>query len=286
MIDFPDTHQCIATEARVCEQHGSYSARQLELIRKPKGYPKIGPAGLHQFLQPFWTRCPTCDGQIQLEVDARDQEIKGGMSRKEAARAAARREAGIPDRFKDCTVWSWRHTFDQQRRVHEAVKGYVSQFDVALQSGRSVLMIGSSGTGKTHLACGILRHVSDSGGTGFYTTAVDLVGTIRATYGKNAQDTEQKVIDRLCAVDLLVIDEVGRQNDTAYEKEQVWRVLDKRYANRKPAVVVTNLGIDAFTKWMGQAMVDRLREGGGVVCMFDWPSQRSPKPGREADDAR
>ena len=275
MIDFPDTHKCIATEARVCEQHGSYSARKLELIRKPIGYPKAGP---------FWTKCPTCDAAIQMEVDARDAEIKGGMSRKEMARAARIREAGIPDRYKDCTVWSWRHTFDQQRRVAEAIKGYINQFDVALQSGRCVMMIGSSGTGKTHLAVGILRHVTDAGATGLYTTAVDMVGTIRATYGKGAQETEQKVIERLCSVDLLVIDEVGRQNDTPHEKEQVWRVLDKRYANRKPCVVVTNLGIDAFTTFMSKAMVDRLREGGGVVAMFDWPSQRSPKPRADTDE--
>ena len=283
MIDFPETHRCIGTEARTCDLHGTYSAQQLELIRKPKGYPRAGPAGLHSFLAPFWTKCPQCNDAYQREADARDAEIKGGMSAKDAMRAARLRDSGIPDRYVGCTVWNWRHTFDQQRRVADQIRGYVNQFDVAMQQGRSVLLYGASGTGKTHLAIGVLRHVTDAGGTGRYTTAMDMVGTIRATYGSKASETEQAVMARLCSVDVLVIDEIGRQTDTTYEREQLWRIIDRRYADLRPSVLVSNLGKEALIGFLGQPMIDRLRESGGVVCVFDWPSQRSPKP-RASED--
>lgn len=278
MIDFPDTHKCVATEARTCDKHGSYSAQKLELIRMPKGYPKAGPAGLHSFLQPFWTKCPTCDGEIQREVDARDSEIRSGMSVKDRLRVARLRSFGIPTRFDEATIWTWKHTFDQQKRVWNAIRDYCAQFEIALQNGRCVVLTGAPGTGKTHLAVGILRHVAEKGGTGHYTTALDLVGAIRASYGKGAQETEQAVINRLSSVDLLVIDELGRQQDSPHEKEQVWRILDRRYAGCRPTVLASNMAMPALTKFLGDAMIDRLRESGGVVCVFDWPSSRSPKP--------
>lgn len=282
MIDFPDTHKCIATEARVCDKHGSYSAQQLELIREPKTY--VGNP-LHTFLQPFWTKCPTCDGEIQREVDARDSDIKGGVSVKDRLRAARLRSFGIPARFEECTIWTWKHTFDQQKRVWSAIRDYCAQFDVALQNGRCAVLTGAPGTGKTHLAVGILRHVADKGGTGHYTTALDLVGSIRASYGKGAQETEQAVISRLSAIDLLVIDELGRQQDSPHEKEQVWRILDRRYAECRPTVLVSNMAMPALTKFLGAAMIDRLRESGGAVCVFDWPSSRSHKAKPASDDA-
>lgn len=288
MIDLPDTHKCIATEARVCETHGSYSAQRLELIRKPKGYPKVGPAGLHQFLQPFWTKCPTCDGEIQREVNTRDQEIKGGVSLRDQIRASAHRAAGFPEGFAKATVWNWRYTFDQQRRVAEAVRAYCTQFDVAMAQGRCVILCGSKGTGKTHLAIGIAKHAMEKGGTSLYTTSMDLAGMIRATYGKAATETETQVINRLTACDVLVIDEVGRQTDTSYEREQLWRVLNRRHGDQRISVVVTNMAMPALTKFLGDAMIDRLRESGGVMCVFDWPSSRGQKARGEAstDDAR
>ena len=281
MIDFPETHKCIATEARVCDKHGSYSAQKLELIRKPQTY--LGNP-LHTFLQPFWTKCPTCDGEIQAEVDTRDTEIRNGLSVKDRLRAARLRSFGIPTRYDECTIWNWKHTFDQQKRVWNSIRDYCSQFDVALQSGRCVTLYGATGCGKTHLAVGILRHVADKGGTGHYTTALDLVGAIRSTYGKQSEETEQAVINRLSSVDLLVIDELGRQQDSTHEKEQVWRILDRRYAERKPTVLVSNLSKADLTTFLGQAMVDRLLESGGVWCVFDWPSSRSKKGKAETTD--
>ena len=276
-ISIPESHHCTATEARTCDLHGTYSAQLLELVRKPNGYPKAGPAGLHSFLAPFWTKCPNCDGEIQRETDARDAEIRGGMSAAKAMAAARNREAGIPARYDGATLWNWDHGPDQQRRVWNWAREYAGSLDVVLQTGRCGVFSGAPGTGKTHLAVGLLKHVMEKGGTGRYLTVMDLLGTIKDTFGNAAKETETQAVAKLVAFDLLVIDEVGKSLDSTYELAQFFRVLDRRYSEVKPTLLVTNLNRDKFIAFVGEAVVDRLKEAGGSLLVFDWSSQRSTK---------
>lgn len=139
-----------------------------------------------------------------------------------------------------------------------------------------MILLGATGTGKTHLACGLLRHVIEKGGTGQYTTVMDMLGRIKATFSGKGE-TETDVIDELTKCDLLVIDEVGRSLDSNYEVAQFFRVLDKRYQWQKPTVLATNLTQPKLREFLGDAVVDRLREAGGALLSFDWASQRSTK---------
>ena len=271
--------------ARECEHHGAYESTCYAL-----GKARVA-----------WTNCPKCDHEWQREADERDAEIRGGMSRKEIEQRDRIQRIGIPPRFVDCTVWNWQHGMDRQRSVWNWVVDYVKQFDLALEHGRCCVLIGACGTGKshiaicvmlgaagcgkTHLAIGIAKHVAEKGGTARYTTVMDMLGRIKATYSRDAAEKEQDVLNELATVDMLVIDEVGRQLDTNYTEAQFFSVLDKRYRNKKPTVLVSNLNKAKFVDYLGAAIVDRLRENGGQVLTFDWASQRSTrKPTAKEED--
>lgn len=267
-------HGSVGSREARCEHHGPFTAILWALQPECRGIP------------PFWSSCPTCDGALQLEADARDAAIKGGTVDAKAAMVAALvRSAGIPERFKESTLWNWSHAMDQQRRVWEWARQWVGALDIALQTGRSAVFAGAPGTGKTHLAIGMLRHVVEKGGTGLYVTVMGMLGRIKDTYNSNATETEAKVVEQLASVDLLVMDEVGRSLDTNYESAQFFRILDLRYQRCRPTVLVTNLTRDAFIKFVGDAMADRLRESGGALMVFDWASQRSSKIKKEENDA-
>jgi len=257
-------HVAIGSETRSCQDHGDYVATRWEL--QPTS--PIAP--------PFWSKCPTCDSEVQRALDAR-----GGAAEKQRAAAMRLQAAGIPQRYLDSTIWNWVHPMDQQEHVWHWARTYCTHFQTALQSGRSGVLLGGTGTGKTHLAIGILRHVIEKGGTGLYVTVMGMLGRIKDTYNAHANETEQKVIDELASVDLLVIDEVGRQLDTNYESAQFFRVLDMRYRSCKPTILVSNLNKAKLTEFLGEAMVDRLREGGGALLVFDWASQRSARKQQE-----
>lgn len=263
----------VARLRRSCDRHGEFEAVASELrpaplhvaTRQPKQFQAV-------------SSCPICDGEKQREADQRHAEIMGGVSERDRLRAAAMREAGIPDRFKDCDVWHWQHGMDQQRRVWDCVRDYCTGIEHVLATGQCLVLLGAPGTGKTHLACGIVRHVTEKGGRARYATVLDAIGTIRATYSRGAERSEEETMAALCDVDVLALDEVGRQTDTAYEREMLFRILDRRYRETRPTVLVSNLTRDKLAEFLGAALADRTREAGGRWLVFDWASQRSSKP--------
>ena len=282
-------HPVIGEQMGSCERHGEYVSACTDIGPKPASYVTQRErgrreamrgehirAGLRTYLDPVWSSCPTCDAEKQREVDAWHAQVHGGMSAAKAAIAERLRCSGIPSRYSEATIWNWQHPMDAQRRVWNVVREYVSHYELAVETGRSMVLLGATGTGKTHLACGLLRHVLEKGGTGQYTTVMDMLGRIKATFG-GAGETEAAVIDDLTKCDLLVIDEVGRSLDSNYEVAQFFRVLDKRYQWQKPTVLATNLTQPKLREFLGDAVVDRLREAGGALLSFDWASQRSTK---------
>lgn len=279
------THVEVGREPRRCVDHGEYLATKWDLKPKPVDYPRL--PGNHKqavatYLNPFWGNCPKCDAEMQLEADQRDQVIKGGMTERQRLAGARMEAAKIPERYKEASVWKWQHQMDQQRHVWNWARDYCSQFDIALQTGRCGVFTGAPGTGKTLLACGILSHLLEKGSTGLYTTAADLLSRIRATFSRDSDESEPEAYEAFRLPDMLVIDEVGRQADTQHENTALFRVLDSRYANLKPVLLVSNLNKQKLQDFLGAAIWDRVREAGGAILNFDWPSQRSTKRPEES----
>jgi DNA replication protein DnaC len=269
----------VGREGRQCQKHGAFESVLSELRPQPVHPESRAP---HRFQAA--TSCPICNGEMQLEADRRHLEIMGGVSERDRLRAAAFRAAGIPDRFKDCDIWHWQHGMDQQRRVWDAVRDYCTGLAHVVATGQCMVLLGAAGTGKTHLACGIVRHVIEKGGTARYATVLDAIGTIRATYSRGAEQSEQEAMEALCSVDVLALDEVGRQTDTGHEREMLFRILDGRYRNLRPTVLVSNLNRDKLSEFLGPAIVDRTREAGGRWLVLDWASQRNQRPRAAASE--
>lgn len=262
-------HVAITTDQRSCEVHGAFTATLWELQPTIPG----GPA----CLAAFWSRCPTCDGEQQKLVDAHDAEILGGLTEKQRLAGMRLREAGIPQRFAEASLWNYQHAMDGQRRVWHWARDYAQAFELALSTGRCGVFLGAPGTGKTHLAIGLLRHIVEKGGTGCYTTVMGMLGRIKGTYGRDASETEAQAIEAFTRPDLLVVDEVGRQVDTAYEHAQLFSILNTRYNALKPVILIANLNKGKLIEFLGDAVVDRMREAGGALHVFDWASARSSK---------
>jgi DNA replication protein DnaC len=75
-------------------------------------------------------------------------------------------------------------------------------------------------------------------------------------------------------VALLVLDEIGRQFDTETEKNYMFELINERYNRHKQTMLVSNLDTAEFKALVGTAITDRLKEGGGKVVVFNWPSLR------------
>lgn len=92
--------------------------------------------------------------------------------------------------------------------------------------------------------------------------------------GFSGGKTEARLMEQMSRVDLLVLDEVGVQMYSQYEKVILHQVIDRRTAMLKPVGVLTNLKEAELIQTIGERALDRLRMGSGLWVNFDWRSFR------------
>jgi DNA replication protein DnaC len=263
----------IETDQRTCEQHGGYESKLWALDPMPANPRR------YSYLQPFWSSCPTCDAKLQMEADDAEAQALGGLSASQRIASLRCKEAEIPARFTECSLDNFVAGVQKQRHVLQAAKDYASAFEGVLADGRCLVLSGTPGSGKTHLAVAVLRAAMAKGATGRYATVMGMLGRIKATYGKDPDETERQAVDAFVSPDLLVLDEVARQTDSSYEHMQVFHALNARYNEGKPTVLVSNLSGRELRGFLGEAVWDRLRENGGQVLACDWESHRATARG-------
>lgn len=185
--------------------------------------------------------------------------------------------SGITPRFSNCTFGSYR-TAGGTVGMAKALKictEYVAQFRENYDAGRSLILSGNVGNGKTHLACAMVQAViREHCAQAVIVSAAEIIRVFKGAMDRSADYTDKDVLNELAGVDLLVIDEVGAQAGSAYELGVLHEVIDRRYQFVLPTVVVSNLVAADLGRYIGDRALDRLRESGGQAVGFSWASAR------------
>jgi len=267
-----------ATEVRRCAEsaaHGDYESRQEQMDPIPKPAPtQTGMAGTLDWLfAPRWTSCPKCDADKQQEADRIDSQVRGGITESERLKRASWQRAGIPKQFQGQRLSQWMPRYPQMKPVKGRLLDFEQDVVTDQAGGRSLVLSGKPGTGKTHAACAILASVVAQGGTARYATIADLVDDIASTYGSSEPGATRAAVAQFVDVNLSVVDEVGRDYGE-HAVSCLMRVLDKRDHQLRSTVVCTNLNQVGLTEHIGEAAIDRLKRNGGKLLKFNWPSLR------------
>jgi DNA replication protein DnaC len=106
-----------------------------------------------------------------------------------------------------------------------------------------LLLQGGFGCGKTHLAAAIANFTVSLGVPTLFITVPDLLDALRFTYD-NPESTFEQRFEEIRTAPLLIMDDFGTQNATAWAQEKLFQILNYRYINRLPLVVTTNLLLD------------------------------------------
>jgi DNA replication protein DnaC len=257
MAEFSKLGGSAPTETRTesCDKHGNYESKAFG----------IGSRIMH------WTRCPTCNQEKQAEESA-------AAERKESEQRQARIEArmsraGIPLRYRTKDFASYIADTDGKEKARAAAMEFANNFAQHRRRGTVAVFSGLPGTGKSHLAIAIAQQVMQHG-TALYSSAIDAVRMIRDTWRRDSEQTESQVLHMLSTIDLLVLDEVGVQYGTEAEQVSLFDIIDKRYRDLMPTILLTNQNKAGMKTFLGDRSFDRLREG-GIWVTFDWESQRS-----------
>lgn len=236
-----------------CETHGEYKSK-----------PWQGFSG-----RTLYTGCPGCEA----EREERIQQERLEMEQKRHLYTLT--SAGISKRFINSTFDGYKPVSDKSARVCKVIRSYHDQFRKIKEAGTSLVMCGRPGTGKTHLANAMAISLINQGQKVAYTTSFRMMARIKATYNKyDAKETESGVIEDLTTRDLLIIDEVGVQFGSEAEKVLFYQIINGRYDNVLPTILISNLTKDELTHFVGERCFDRLKEGAGAILTFEWESYR------------
>lgn len=137
-----------------------------------------------------------------------------------------------------------------------------------LGAGGFVVFIGEPGTGKTQALTELCRNAVKCGFRARYSTAFDLLQTIREGY-----EGAGKGLSFFAHTGLLCLDEVDKVELKPWASEQLVALIDARYRNKRPTVLAANLAAGELFKFLGPAIADRIAEVGKVM-EFRWRSFR------------
>jgi DNA replication protein DnaC len=146
------------------------------------------------------------------------------------------RRVGFPE--ADMRNWTFANDDLTNEKITKAAQRYVDNFHELRKSGKGLLLYGNTGTGKTFTACEIANALIDKGYPVLVTNFARILNTLQGTFEK------QDYIDNFNGYQLLVIDDLGIERDTAYAKEQVFNIIDSRYRSGLPMIITTNLTME------------------------------------------
>jgi DNA replication protein DnaC len=205
--------------------------------------------------------CPLglCDGSgflVDEETNtARDCECRAGQI---ARRRIAGLEGRVPRHYRGVSFD--RPPVPELARVApdvvQEVRRYVRDIDAKLDAGQGLWLMGDVGTGKTTLAMIVSKAALDAGRTVAIYSLPRLLNLIRDAI--NTDDGMVGFLERLAAVDLLHIDDLGAENTTDWVLEQLYSIVNSRYEDERAMIVTTNLRPEDLVEQLGSRTVSRL----------------------------
>ena len=219
-------------QSQPCERHPG----EIQLVNADKSWcQKV----------PVFSACPVCIAEYRQQQD--EDRLRG---------------FGVPLNLLKARLDNWTP-------VDEIAKANLTKVQEFEKARRGFLvMLGDLGTGKSHLAVGVLRKSK----SGLYVKQSELLRRLRQSYrDKAADDPVDEAQDAGC----LVLDEVGFSAGGRDELPMLHDILDHRHGNQMPTILSGNITMDELDRVIGERMADRLRESNFAVLTFGGSSHRA-----------
>jgi DNA replication protein DnaC len=177
------------------------------------------------------------------------------MARKRSAAVAGR----LPKRFREVS-FDREPVASMNSALIREVREYVRAVGARLDEGRGLWFTGDVGTGKTTLAMLVSKAAMEADRTVAIYSLPRLLGMLRDSYDDDAAYSLTDLLERLCAVDLLHIDDVGAEQSSPWVLEQLYTIVNTRYEDGRALLLTTNLGREALIHQIGERTVSRIYE--------------------------
>ncbi len=187
-------------------------------------------------LQPAeMTECQVCFG-TGLEV------VPGKGARRCQCRIVNKRRdllssARLPARYAECHFHNYKPANASQTEAFKLARQLTTEFPAV---DRGLLLTGSIGVGKTHLAVSILKGLTERGFSCLFYEFGSLLKEIQDSYNANTKTSELTVLAPVFRSEVLVLDELGASKPTDWVRDTMAQIINTRYNDRKLTIFTTN----------------------------------------------
>jgi len=186
---------------------------------------------------PASTVCSVCFGTGMKIVAGKGAKICDECQPKSADRLLE--AARIPRRHAGCTFDNYRDPVGTGS-IHWALmkaRTLVNDYP-AVEKG--LLLTGSVGVGKTHLAVAILKGLIAKGVSCLFCEFGSLLKQIQDSYNPISKTSELRVLAPVYQAEVLVLDELGATIPTDWVRDTMYQIINKRYNDKKLTIFTTN----------------------------------------------
>lgn len=151
----------------------------------------------------------------------------------------------VPRRYTNATPDQTAHTWAKQVAANP-------------DDTRSLLIVGPTGTGKTHYAYAVLRALAETGAGAIWTatTAADLYAALRPRAGRDSEAEFEK----FTKAGVLFVDDLGAAKLTEWTEEVTYRLINHRYEQCLPGIYTSNVPPAQLRDVLGERIASRLVE--------------------------
>ena len=190
--------------------------------------------------------CPICeDSGLRLIVQPDGERYAQPCECRLQVRASRLlKRAAIPRRYEHCTLDTFEPGYGQADQSLAAAylmaRQFVSGYPVTTE-GRGLLLTGSVGVGKTHLAVGIVQAlITEKGVHALFCDYRELLKRIQESYNPQVASTELQILTPIFEAEVLILDELGAQKPTDWVWDTVALILNTRYNDKRTTLITTN----------------------------------------------
>jgi len=232
---------------------------------------------------PDHAKCPLgiCEGNgwilqednTTIPCDCRERQIGRAISRGMGT--------GIPRRFRGVS-FDRKPICDLDDFVRRPVRKFVEDIEGNLDAGNGLWFMGDVGTGKTSVAMLVSQAAEKAGRSVAVYPVTRLLAEIKDTYDSDSTGSYMSLFRRLCAVDLLHLDDLGAEKRTDWVLEQLYSIVNERWQDQRSIVVTSNItDLDELREQISTRTVSRLQEMCEVLPVMG-PDLRGRETGRTA----
>lgn len=166
----------------------------------------------------------------------------------------------INESLKVATLENYEPTSNELAKAKQSIMKYIQEFD----GTKNLLLVGSYGTGKSHLSVAITKKLMEQGRECLFLSLPKLLTKIKDTYN-NKGVTEDELLEAIQRVDLLVLDDIGAEQQTGWATAKLFEIMDDRAG--KATIYTTNLNSTELRDQVNERNFSRMMENTEIIIM-------------------